>query len=195
MCRPVNGDKTEGDDCMGAGLDGNDDCAEGLMCWDTNPDTGLGTCISFCIGSPEVPDCPEADQLCAIANNGTLPICLPECDPLSPACPNSDNLCIPNPGEPGFVCVLDASGGMSPYGAPCQGPNEDDNSCNLGLVCILAEAVPAPECTGAPGCCSTICDTSEPNTCPGAAGGQECVPFYDDNVPGYENVGVCAIPQ
>lgn len=193
VCRPVDGDKTEGDDCMGAGVDGFDDCGPGLMCWDADADTGLGTCISFCQGSPQMPSCPTAGQLCAQANNGTLPICLDECDPLSPSCPDPDDLCIPNPGEPGFVCVLDASGGMAPYGTPCNGPNEDDNSCNQGTICIPSEQVPSPDCTSSPGCCSNICDLSAGNgQCQGQ--GQECLPFYTMTVPGYEDVGICAIP-
>ena len=193
VCRPVDGDKNEGDDCMGAGTDGNDDCAAGLMCWDADATTGLGTCISFCIGSPTAPNCPNESQLCAQANDGTLPICLDECDPLSADCPQTDDLCIPNPGEPGFVCVLDASGGMSPYGTPCNGPNEDDNSCNQGLICIPSESVPETDCGSSPGCCSPICDLSSSDPCPGQ--GQMCLPFYDTPVPNYGDVGICAIPN
>ncbi len=195
VCLPVEGDKLAGDDCEGAGVTGFDDCDEGLMCWDADPDTGLGTCISFCQGSPAAPNCPTAGQLCAQANDGTLPICLDKCDPLSADCPDADDLCIPNPGEPGFVCVLDASGGMAPYGTPCNGPNEDDNSCNTGLICIPSEGVPSGDCGSAPGCCSPICDVTAANNCPGAAQGQQCLPFYPSTVPGYEDVGICSIPQ
>ena len=89
--------------------------------------------------------------------------------------------------------MLDASGGMAPYGTPCNGPNEDDNSCNQGLICIPADAVPDPTCTGGVGCCSPICDLSAANTCPGAGQGQTCEPWFESTVPGYEDVGICTI--
>ena len=195
VCRPIMGDKQVGDDCddNGSGLDGNDDCGEGLMCWDSDPDTGFGSCIAFCEGSQDNPTCADTNSLCAVANNGTLPICLPKCDPLAVSCPKSTDLCIPNPGEPGFVCVLDASGGMAPYGTPCNGPNEDDNSCNQGLICIPTDAVPESSCQGSPGCCSPLCDLGQPNNCPGT--GQECIAWFNPPVPGYEDVGICTIPQ
>ena len=163
------------------------------MCWDANPDTGFGNCIAFCSGSVDAPTCEDNNKLCAVANDGTLPICLDKCDPLAVDCPQGDDLCIPNPGEPGFVCVLDASGGMSPYATPCNGPNEDDNSCNLGLICIPADAVPETTCQSAIGCCSPICDVTAPNDCPGQ--GQTCENFYESPVPGYEDVGICTIAQ
>ena len=79
---------------------------------------------------------------------------------------------------------------LIPYGTPCTYAN----SCNPGLLCINAEAVPEPACSTATDCCSDICDTTLPNMCQGA--GQECVPFYEMGMapPNYETVGVCAIP-
>jgi hypothetical protein len=192
VCVPVMGDKALGDECqyLGGGIDGLDDCAEGLMCWDQNPDTGLGVCIEFCSGSPTAPSCPGGQGFCTIANNGTLPICLPECDPLSPACPNPDNLCLPSPDDLGFICVLNASQDMAPYGTPCQYAN----SCNHNLLCISSDAVPEASCAGATSCCSPICDTTQPNTCPGT--GQECIAWWEAGTapPNYETIGVCAVP-
>ena len=118
-----------------------------------------------------------------------LPICLPGCDPLAQDCEGS-NLCIPSTSDDGFVCVLDASGGMSPYGTPCMYAN----ACNPGLMCIVSEAVPEPDCASASYCCSPICDTDATNSCPGT--GQECESLYEEGMapPGYENIGVCAVP-
>ena len=54
-----------------------------------------------------------------ILNGGSLPICLPTCDPLVQDCVGS-NVCVWNPTEgDSFVCILDASGGMAPAGTPC----------------------------------------------------------------------------
>jgi hypothetical protein len=49
------------------------------------------------------------------------------------------------------------------------------------------------------GCCSAFCDLTDPEAsinCPGAAGGQECIPWYEmGQAPmGLEDVGACAIP-
>jgi hypothetical protein len=193
-CVMIMGDGQPGDDCVatdGSGVSGNDDCAEGSMCWDINQDTQTGYCVEFCTGSAENSSC-NGDTICAIYNDGVLPLCLPTCDPLSAGgdCPNDMNVCVSDPGGDGFVCVLNASGQMAPYGTECQYVN----SCNQGLFCAAADAVPG--CAGSQGCCSEFCDINEPNTCSGAAGGQECVLWFEEGTapPGYENIGGCAIP-
>ena len=190
VCRRIQGDDQFGEPCTGAGVDGNDSCVEGSMCFDADPDTGLGWCMPFCGGDPAPGECP-AGYLCTQFGSGVIPWCFPRCDPLAPACLNPNNLCIPHPGGDGFTCMLDASGGMGPYGTPCSFAN----SCNHGLLCIAAESVPDAACDGAASCCSPVCDLDEPNTCPGAAAGQTCEPFYEaPEIPaGYENVGVCAV--
>jgi hypothetical protein len=195
VCKMVMGSGQPGDDCMatdGSGVSGNDDCAKGSMCWDISPDTMLGYCVAFCTGAANNPMC-QGDSICAIYNNGTLPLCVPTCDPLAAGgdCPNTNNVCVADPGGQGFVCLLNASGDMGPYGAECQFVN----SCNQGLFCADAAAV--PNCQGSQGCCSPFCDLNNMNNdCPGAADGQECVPWYEMGMapPGYEHVGGCAIP-
>jgi hypothetical protein len=58
--------------------------------------------------------------------------------------------------------------------------------CAVGLACVHD----APGCEL--GCCSPYCDLGQPNTCPGAADGEQCFPWFDDPVPaGFENLGVC----
>ncbi len=192
VCRDVQGDKQRGDQCSGAGVDGMDECAAGLLCWDADPETGLGTCVEYCKGSRLAPTCDSPEDICVIVNEGVLPICLPKCDPLSPACPNADNLCLPDPDDKGWACVLDASGELGGYADPC----EFANACDLGLLCL--DAGVTPDCpAGSLGCCSEICELDQPNTCSGAGGGQECLAFYEEGMepPGFSNVGVCAIPQ
>ena len=192
VCREIGGTKAEGDECdnMGSGVDGNDDCEKGNLCWGTDPDTGLGVCVAFCIGSIVAYSCASADKICDISNNGTLPLCLPSCDPLAPDCPGEE-VCIPLTDGTGFSCNPSSGGGMAPNGTPCNYIND----CNAGLVC--ADSTINPACDGsATGCCTELCDLSGMNTCAGAAEGQVCEPFYEMGAtpPGYENVGLCAIP-
>lgn len=191
ICVPILGDKAIGEECnfLGDGLDGLDDCEAEAMCWDQNPETGLGYCVGFCTGTPTAPSCPTPDSVCQLFGDGVLSICYPTCDPLTPDCPNPNSLCIPDTGDRGFWCTLDASGGFGTYGTPCN----FINSCNHGLICIDATAVPAPECAAATGRCSEICDLTNP-VCAGAPEGQVCVPWWEGVPPsGYENVGVCSL--
>jgi hypothetical protein len=190
VCRPLEGAKLAGDDCVGSGaspgLDGYDDCGEGLMCWDIDSDTGQGYCIPFCSGSAEAPTC-DAGLQCQVWHDGTLPICVSECDPFLSGtdCQSEGNLCVPGAAGGGFVCVLDASGGAGPVGTGC----DFNNTCNAGLVCASADFV--SDCTaGTWGCCTEICDINVENTC--SIAGAECVAWFEDPIPpGYEAVGAC----
>ena len=170
----------------GSGVSGIDSCEAAAMCWDVDPRTNEGHCVSLCTGMREEPECPLASS-CAITADGILNLCLPWCDPLAQDCYGED-LCLPYNGA--FVCVLDASGDMGVYGDPC----EYANTCDPGLYC--ADAGYVPGCDG-PGCCTPFCDTSMANTCPGD--GQECLPWFGvleegEAPPGFENVGACGIP-
>ena len=160
------------------------------MCWDFDEE-GIGTCIAFCVGSSEDPSCEDEKTYCVVSGSAILPICLPTCDPLEQDCPGND-LCIPSFTEDKFGCVLNSSGDMAPYGTPC----EYANACNKGLVCIGTEYVGEESCGASSGCCSPFCDLSDANyECPGAALGQICEPWFEEEVPGYENVGACIIPE
>ena len=192
VCRPIGGDATYGDPCTavtGSGVDGYDDCAEGLMCWDIDIDTAQGYCIPFCGGSAEAPSC-DAGLKCQVWHDGTLPICLPQCDPVLSGsdCPNSQNVCVPSAGGDGFVCVLDVSGGESPVGTDCT----YNNTCNQGLACVGAGSVPG--CNGGSwGCCTEVCDLTLSTQCTNA--GAECLAWFESPVPpGYEHVGFCGLP-
>lgn len=195
-CVPIMGDGEPGDDCVatdGSGVSGNDDCGKGSMCWDIAGDTMTGYCVAFCTGSPDEPSCGDqcSATICAIYNNGVLPLCLPSCDPINGGadCANPENLCISDPGGQGFICVL-GGGQMGEYGSECQYAN----SCDPGLLCAPADRV--PDCQGAQGCCTYFCDTTMGNTCPDADKGQECVPWYEmGEAPcGFEHVGMCLLP-
>jgi hypothetical protein len=189
-CVDIIGDLQLGDVCNR--MPENDDCAKGLFCMtQTSGDTGDGVCRAFCdINNPA--SCtdaglPEAD--CIAYNDGVLPLCAEPCDPLGGGddCHNPEDLCVPNPAG-GFVCVLDASGGLGSYGASCQ----THDACNQGLFC--ADAGIVLNC-GSQGCCSEFCDVNEPNTCAGMDDAQLCIPWWEEGLPPeLAHVGGCAIP-
>jgi hypothetical protein len=189
-CIPIaENPKVLGDECNAplGGAGGEDDCDGGLFCYYVDSETQVGTCISFCTGSAEMPVC-EADTLCSIVNDGVLVLCRPTCDPIVQDCEPAGSACLQATGSEGFVCIIDASGAdAGAYGDNC----EFLNSCDPGLAC--ADAAGVPGCTGS-GCCSPFCDTSAMNECPDAAMGQICEPWFETPVPGYETVGLCVLP-
>jgi hypothetical protein len=169
---------------LGDWVDGLDTCDKGLICWDPDADTKVGTCIDLCKGRPRTPECPPG-HWCAVLGDGILALCLPWCDPLAQDC-GPEELCLPSGDE--FDCFLDMSENDGEYGDPC----EYANACDPGLLCLNPEYV--PDCPGN-GCCSPFCDVTAPNTCPGD--GQVCIPWFEEGMspPGYENVGFCGVPQ
>ncbi|MBK8263467.1 MAG: hypothetical protein IPK80_19255 [Nannocystis sp.] len=186
-CSPLDANPGKpGEPCKveGNGVSGVDNCEAGAMCWGVNHETMEGYCIGFCDGSWEDFSCSEPNTQCHISGNGVLILCFPTCDPLLQNCEGGD-LCLW--GGESFICALDASGEEGQYGDPC----EFANVCDPGLICINPEYVPGCQ---AGGCCTPWCDINE-FTCPGE--GQDCLPWFEDGVapPGYENVGVCGVPQ
>lgn len=190
-CVPVMpGAGGPGDPCTveGNGVSGLDSCEEGAMCWDIDPQTGIGACIELCSGSYDMPHCDQPATACHIYANKILAFCLPTCDPLAQDCPDA-GLCLVNPMSTGFECVLDASGAEGQLFDPC----EYANACDPGLFC--ADPALAVECDPQlAGCCLPFCDLSSP-TC--TAEGAVCLPWYEPGMapPSFENVGVCGLPQ
>ncbi|MGH1344569.1 MAG: ribulose phosphate epimerase [Nannocystales bacterium] len=191
-CSPVDASPGQpGDPCMveGSGVSGVDSCDVGSMCWNVDEENA-GTCVSLCQGSPENTLCDNPADVCIVANDGALPLCLPQCDPLL-GCADGEG-CYPGAG--GFVCIPDASGpDLGAYGDAC----EYVNACDPGLFCGASTIVPG--CEGS-GCCTDFCDLDDPEPsagCGGLAGGQECISAFDEGQaqPGLEDVGVCAIPE
>jgi hypothetical protein len=185
FCFPLDPDPVGvGEPCevVGDGVSGLDDCEEGSMCWFVDPDTNEGTCVAFCGGTPDDPDC-DAAHTCLVANDEVLNLCMPFCDPVLQDC-DAGYGCYPM--DDGFVCAVDASGEMGSFGDVC----EFINVCDPGLACITGELVLG--CTEA-GCCTPFCDLDDPTPCSGISGGVECVPWYlDGDAPaGFEDVGIC----
>ncbi len=193
LCMDILGDAVHGEECFTEDYSGGlDTCAEGHMCWSVD-DEGYGYCVAICTGSPENPTCEQDCTSCMIPGSGAIALCLSGCDPLAPDCHDSE-LCIGDPGGYGFVCALDASGGVAPAGTPC----EYVNVCNAGTMCANLESVPHPACEGALGCCTPFCDYEQP-------GGDcdelkdelpeiECVPYYEEPVECAGTVGICVVP-
>lgn len=187
-CSPVDANPgLEGDTCTveGSAVAGIDSCDVGLLCWYFD-ENNMGTCIDMCKGTPDMPTC-DMGQTCDISNDGVLILCLDTCDPLAQTCPDGQ-ICFF--GISDFICDYDASGDMGMYGDPCA----YINVCDYGLYCAPPESVPG--CDNGDGCCSSYCNITEPNTCPGMDGGQECVPWFEEGTapPGQEDIGGCAIP-
>jgi hypothetical protein len=195
-CSPIDEDPdAPGEPCTveGIGTSGIDSCELGAMCWDVDEETLEGHCVAFCVGSPEEPMCEAPSTMCTQSGDSVLILCLPTCDPLQQDCPAGD-ACYPV--QDYWSCAPDASGEAGGYGDAC----EFINVCDPGYVCLDASAVPPGEpCEGATGCCTAICNLDDPlgdAQCEGAAGGQTCQPWYENGAapPGYELVGVCALP-
>ena len=88
-----------------------------------------------------------------------------------------------------FNCgpTLPLAGG---HGAVCGGIQA---ACLDGHGCY-PEVVAAAGCESE-WCCTPFCDLTEPNTCPGAGGGEVCTPVYEPGAspPGLEDLGACVI--
>lgn len=193
-CSPLSATPGQpGDPCMveGSGVSGVDDCDVASMCWGVDPETNMGVCVALCQGSENAPLCDDPETTCIIANEGFLPLCLPNCDPLLQNCIEGE-ACYP--GDGGFVCVPDASGpDLGAYGDACA----YTNACDPSLLCVGAGAVPG--CDSAQ-CCTHFCDLADPEPsaeCGGVSQGQECLSFFPEGmvIPGYEDVGFCALPE
>ncbi|WAS99034.1 hypothetical protein [Nannocystis punicea] len=173
---------------LGVPASGEDTCDEGLMCWFTQSDTGVGICLPHCTGSPDAPVCAPGSRCSStFPGEDILSLCLPSCDPLAQDCPNGGP-CTPW-DEEFWGCYSDDSGDEGQAFDPCV----HVRACDPGLTC--AEPELADECDPrANGCCLPYCDLDLPNTCPGQ--GQACVAWYvpGQAPPGLEDVGLCALP-
>ncbi len=180
-CVPV--DRAPGgpeDPCTveGSGVSGIDSCDLGSVCWDVDPRTLEGTCVSFCGGSKQAPIC--EDGLRCMGSNLFF-LCLSTCDPLVQDC---------DEGEACYVlddtteCASDASDDSGSTFDTCAFPN----ACDPGLNCTDAAIVGLCE-EGAEDCCTPFCDLQDA-TCPE---GTLCIPAFSEGMvpPGYEDVGVC----
>jgi hypothetical protein len=186
-CVPIMGSQTTGEQCTSGGiLEATDDCDGTGFCWDVMEVEGeaLGTCYSFCTGTADDPECPPSSE-CAISSSGAINLCIPQCDPLLQDCGEGLGCYWDHNG---FVCANAAQN--IPAGEPC----EFINDCEIGLMCVPAEAL--PPCGGG-ACCSPFCELElGDGPCNAAFPGTVCASFYEEDMapPGYEHVGICILP-
>lgn len=185
-CVPVMGSQLPGEPCTieGGEFSGLDDCIEGAMCWDVD-EQDQGTCVALCTGTSEAPICAPGFG-CPLVSEPVLNLCLPLCDPLAQDCAD-DQVCLPWPT--GFyVCLSDGSGDAGVVFDPCEYPN----TCDKGLVCLPPDT--ALECDQqASGCCLPMCSLiQDGEDCPS---GLDCLPVYESQPAGFEDVGYCSLPR
>jgi hypothetical protein len=179
---------------IAGGLNGEDTCDASSMCYPFDGTTGIGTCVEFCVGSPDNAECPISQTECSQLSSSPLALCLPGCSPLP-----SDG--VPGIGEcwagqecvaasegdniTGFICYPLAAEGAAGESCECA------NCCAAGNLCTSA-ANYGPSCAGE-SCCTEYCDVTDlAFTCGGA--GQECLALFEPTDPHYANVGACMVP-
>lgn len=186
-CVDETGAGVAGDPCEIVGSDmftGIDNCAKGYIC--QNPDEELknGVCIEFCKPDDSCPNTTGGKAVCLPANEGKLPICLANCNPLTQDCAGNQ-ACYGDPSGPPFFCYGPDPKDGGGAGSKC----EFTNACLAGLSCAdasVVEGCPADSL----GCCTPFCSLDEMN----CTGMSECAPFFDVEQPGLENVGICVLP-
>jgi hypothetical protein len=186
ICVPMKGDSQVGDPCdiEDGKYTGVDNCDVGLICLLTDDEGKGGACVEFCDSSDTCPGTPTAK--CVTYNDGSLPICLNDCDPLIQDCP-AGQACYNSAGD-NFVCFKEsAMAGEGTPGDECAYINQ----CQKGTFCAAATAL--AECP-TPSCCTPYCPVSGGNA--PCNMGEDCVAFFAEGMapPGLEDVGVCAIP-
>ncbi|MFO7565638.1 MAG: hypothetical protein R6X02_23550 [Enhygromyxa sp.] len=168
-----------GERCVAFEEPGHDNCEAGSICWDFM--AGEGTCLSFCEGFGNGPDCGEG-YVCNRNKSFDAGLCTPVCDPLSTSdCPET---CACYWMNDNFFCLPWTSNFAT--GEPCGFIND----CAPLNLCVSAELLPA--CEGG-SCCAAYCDLDEGACDPGTS----CVAFFEEGSapPGYEHVGVCVSPD
>lgn len=182
---PIDGG-VAGDPCEAKDIDvfsGIDDCAKGFICQNYDMEGKNGVCIEFCQDDDSCPNTGGGNAICLPANDGVLPICLAICDPLVQDCAGSQG-CYGDPSGPPFFCY-----GADPKDGGTDGSKcEFTNACLPGLNC--SDAATLDGCLDSAYCCTPFC----PLDGMACTAPEECVPFYNEPVPGSENVGVCALP-
>lgn len=187
-CVPIMGAQQPGEPCvvLDHAASGLDNCIEGATCWFYD-ESLVGTCLMLCLGLGEF-ICTDISH-CALAADGVVNLCIPDCNPLIQDCPDGD-LCIPVGSH--FECILDASRGGGQFNDSC----EFDNACAKGLVCLDTAAASIACDPQTPACCQPFCNFPD-GACPNPD--QKCRQWYDPlQLPEDDPrlaYGVCSIGQ
>lgn len=194
ICTPIAEDAAGvGAPCIveGHAWSGHENCELGSLCWFFEASLE-GTCVAHCTGSRVNPMCPVGHS-CDVGFEGTVILCLPDCDPLAPACADGQTCMHGEPaGGPDFghfVCQATAPVfTMAGYGEGC---DHFGHACEPGLACVWPEHVPGCEGT----CCTTLGDRTSPPVCPDPL--QTCIAAYPDgDAPlGLEDLCFCGVAE
>ena len=187
-CVPVLGDQHPGEPChYSDAFESTDDCDATSFCWDVTID-GTGTCAPLCLGSADVPQCPDPigcrSYGCLLAGNFTPNVCILSCDPLAQDC--GEGLACFWDGH-SFQCIFTTED--HPIGEACGFIND----CVAGSNCTEAELLPS--CAG-DFCCTPSCDpTAIVDPCPELLAGTSCVVFEEasEDLPNCP-IGRCLAP-
>ena len=165
-----------------------DTCDATGKCYDLDPDTGIGTCIEMCVGSPESASCPITGFDCPVLSNGYFYLCFPGCSPLDAgSCPLGETCVAAYEGDTlgGFICFPPAAEGITGESCECA------NCCADAHMCTDAASY-GPGCAYEL-CCTEYCDITDlAFTCAGPD--QQCVALFESTDPLYANVGACMVP-
>lgn len=188
-CVPVDPDPSgleEACTVEGSALSGIDSCGVGLMCWHVDPETLEGSCVPLCQGSEREPSCPQMCSTCHLASDALPDLCVAQCDPLDPICPEGLGCYLSSDYET-FTCMPDVSQGAGPAGSPCQA----DNECQSGSTCLASASVPGCDASK---CCTPLCPSGDDSRC-AVLPGTQCVDLAlpDSACPG-ESLGACVLP-
>ena len=192
VCRPITGDVQEGEPCVWIDAQWSyDTCGDGMFCWDPDPDSGVGTCVAFCTGTPDEPSCSREGWICNMWKEvGSM--CTPPCMPFEDDCPTGCSCQTPSSAFGEFTC-MPAQMDPAPMGEPC----DYDSACGPGSLCVWADGLESRElCVEGRGCCTRYCDLEAEAPCPEAMGSEVCVPrFPDEPDPDLARIGACMIPS
>lgn len=184
ICRPLDPmPDPVGAPCSveGSIVSGIDTCELGAMCWNADPDTMEGACVALCTGDPDNPIC-GPDTTCLYANDGSLNLCVPSCDPLSDTCLEGEG-CYPSGQSEGsgpFACIRTSDRIVV--------DDLEHTECVPGA--FLATGEQSAEC-GEESCCTNFCALDDP-LCPDT---HVCEPYFPEGKgPGpASNVGFCRL--
>ena len=162
--------------CSAALHDGRDGCSAGFVCLEGADEAGA--CVPLCLTNS---DCNNG--LCVYHSTDQVRHCADDCSPFSSDC-TAPLQC--RRASDRFVCKFPGDGDLGNQGSPCL--IEEDVGCNIGFVCV-----PGPLVVGCtePNCCTSLCDVSDADTCPGAS---TCNVLFSSPAPGYADVGACFVP-
>lgn len=191
VCVPFGTDGVGQFCTLADGPPGTDTCDAVSLCYDIDPQTGVGVCIGLCQGPEAMPTCPSGagpHAQCKQTSSGVLNICLGSCNPLLPGeCGTGQNCVAAFEGQDlsGFICFPPAAEGLSGEECDCA------NCCAAHHMCVTA-ADYGPDCAFDL-CCTQYCDSEDATfVCDGTD--QVCVALFDPNTPEFGNVGRCVVP-